>query len=462
MSLDSIVDYETETEKAHKSSLNSDETETLSESIEGSNLLGNLMGGSGVRSGFLSDIYNEELKTPHQEMRRIREMIMTNAFVQTALGTVADLLLGKYQKPVSEDEATQEYFQEKFVPNTNIKRTMKVTAEDFIGYGNYYFEKRRGKKTGIPKKFSAIAHPERMWRDIQSGNTQRYILEIPSQLANKDDLKKYQVGYGRYKRRGIYGIEYDKDKIGDGRMGQGDYKHYGRSPLASALSDHKILKEIERSMAVFSRFKSVPKKIMSLKGNDGQPLSSAEFNQTLQDWNQLSDFDNFVTNGKQFDIEDMDYAGNQVNFENMINYLKRKITSVLGPEFYFHGENTTHAVSNSQQTTFYLRIQSWRDQYLEAWDECLKEVARKEGLSDDIHWELGPFDFETDKEKREKAIKAWEAGAITNNEARELLGLDPAEDEEVGRAYKWDVQDQQPMQPVQQKLEDLLEEQEEG
>lgn len=428
-----------------------------SKSEDFSGLLQQLTGGKGVRSGFLSDIYNEERLTPHQEMERIREMLMMNAFAENAVNTTADLMLGKYQKVVSEDEATQEYFNEEYIPNTNILETMRITAKDFLGYGNYYFEKLRGKTTGIPKKFKAIAHPERMWRVIDDNKTQHYILEVPVNLADKNELNQYTVGYGKYDRRTVYGVKYKKNKIGDGRLGQGDYQHYGRSPLASVVSDHKILKEIERSMAVFARYKSVAKKLISLRGNDGQPLSTQEYDNIIQDWKQLSDYENFTVNGKDFDVTDLDYAGNQVNFKDMTDYLKRKITSVLGPEFYFHGENTTHAVSNSQQTTFYLRVQSWRDQFLDAWNECLKQVALKQGLSKDVHWELGPFDFETDKEKREKAIKAFNSGLITINKALELMGLDEADDEEVGRAYKWDVQDQQPMQPLQQKLEDLLE-----
>lgn len=439
----------------------SETEDTSKESLTSADFLQSLMGGKGVRNGFISDIYNEEIKTPHQEMQAIREMILMNAFVESAVDTVADLLLGKYQKVVSEDEETQKFFNDVFIPNSNLRRSMEITAKDFIGFGNYYFEKLRGRSSGSYRSFEPIAHPERMWR-IEDDRPYSYVLEVPRQIADKDtDLKQFTVGYGRHDRHTVHGVSFGEDEIEDGGMGQGDYRYYGRSPLASTLSDHKILKEIERSMAIFARYKSVAKKLISVKGPDGEPLSPSEFDDTIRDWNQLNDFENFTVNGKEFDISDMDYAGNQVNFKPMTDYLKRKITSVLGPEFYFHGENTTHAVSNSQQTTFYLRIQSWRQQFIEPWNECLKEVARQNGFSDDVHWELGPFDFETDAEKREKAIKAFNAGAITINEAREMMGIDEAEDEEVGRAYKWDVQDQQPMQPLQQKLEDLIEENEE-
>ncbi len=357
---------------------------TKTETLTAGQFLQNLIGGKGIHDAFINDIYNEEQQTPHQEMQRIRKMRLRNAFVESAVDTVADLLLGKEQYIKSEDETTQKYFNEKYIQNSNILETMRNTAQDFIAYGNYYFQKQRGVNTGTPLKYHCIAHPERMWRKIENEETQSYIYEIPTQIAQKHSLNQYTVGYGDYNKKTVYGVKYETNEISSGRMGQGDYKYYGRSPLASTINDHKILKEIERSMAIFSRYKSVPKKLISMKGSDDQPLSTKEFDETINDWRQLNDFQNFVTNGKNFDVEDMDYAGSQVNFQPMIDYLKRKITSVLGPEFYFHGENTTHAVSNAQKTTFYLRIQSWRDQFLDAWNEVIKEVAEKKGLSTDV------------------------------------------------------------------------------
>lgn len=431
-----------------------EETNISKESLQ--DLFNNTSGGVG--SGFISDIYNEELQTPHNEMEAIREMQMMNAFVENAVSTIAELMLGKYQRIDCENEEQKKLLQ-KVVEKMNLLETMRINAKDFIAFGNFYAEKLKGKTTGKTRKFQAIAHPERMWRNIQDNKLQSYILQIPrSQYSGDEDLNYYSVGYGDYNKQSVAGVRYNKDEIIDGRMGQGDYKWYGRSPLASAISDHKILKEIERSMAIFSRFKSVPKKLISARGSDGEPLPTTTYQNLIRDWQQISDFENFVTNGKQFEVQDLDYSGNQVSFQEMLDYLKRKITSVLGPEFYFHGENTNYAVSNSQKTTFFLKIQSWREQFLEPFNEVLKEISLEHNYGGNPTFELGPFDFETDEEKKKKALDSFQAGLITIDEARRMMGIEEAEDPEVGRAYKWDVQDQQPMQPLQQKLEDMLEE----
>lgn len=428
---------------------------TVSEDIDVSHLLAGNAHGGGVNTGFISDIYQEERQTPHNEMKTIRDMILRNAFANTAVDTVADLLLGKYQRIVSPDEETQEWFTGKWLPQTNVLDAMSITAHDFIGFGNFYIEKRNG-PGGYPKMFDAIAHPERVWKQITNNTVTGYVLEIPrQQVTDEDGFKRFKVGYGQFHRQSVYGVQFDPDELEAGRLGQGDFRFYGRSPLASTISDHKILKEIERSMAVFSRYKSVPKKLISTKNAEEQPLSSSSFNEFLDDWRQLSDMENMVANGKNFDVHDLDYSGNQVDFQQMIDYFKRKITSTLIPEFYLHGENTTHAVSNSQESTFMLRMESWRQQFLKPWNQILKQVAREKGLSEDVEFELGPFNVETDQQKREKALKAYQAGTITVDEMRDMIGLEPAEDENVGRSYNWELQEQPSMQPLQQKLDKI-------
>ena len=419
----------------------------LQQLLSGSNV-------KGVNNGFIQDIYTEEEQTPHNEMQQTRQMMLQNAYMNTAVDTVSDLMLGKYQKVVSSDEATEEFFNERFLDRANVREALAESAADFIAYGNFYVERLRNRFNNKTKRYETVAHPERMWKVIDDDKVDSFILEVPRQKATKD-LDRYTVSYGRYKQRSVYGVKFDTSEIFSGRMGQGDFRFYGRSPLASAMSDAKILREVERSMAVFSRFKSVPKKLVSVMDNQETPLTPKGFDSFVRDWNSLGDMENMIVNGRKFDVEDMDYAGNQVDFSHMTDYFKRKITSTLIPEYYLHGENTTHAVSNSQESTFMLRMKSWRNQFLDAWNQELKRVAKNNGLSTDVELELGPFNVETDQEKREKALKSYNAGMITVNEARKLMGLDPAEDEMIGQSYKWELQEQPAVGPLAQKLEDL-------
>lgn len=433
--------------------------DVMAERVEGQ-LPDFFMQSSQVGNTFLRDIFQEEKLTPHKEFERVREMRQQNAFVETAVATVRDLIMGKHQRVVSEDEDTQEFFNEQWDARQSMIEAMRNSIDDFVAYFNGYAE-IIGPRTD-PDGFKAFTRPERMWIvNDDDGRTRGYVQEVPKRfIGANSDLDWIKVGYGRSNKlnqQSIRGVMFEEDEVIHMKGSPGPIEDYGRSRLASAISDHKILKEIERSMAIFARFKSVPKKAIGITDSDGQPLSQKEFDKLVRDWNRTGDFENFLTNGRQFDINDMDYADAQARFEPMVNYLKRKITSVLGPEFYFHGETTTHAVSHSQQATFFLQVQGWRDQILKPWNRVLQEVAEARGLASDVHWEFGPFDFETDSMKREKALKAWNGGLITNNEARQLAGLDPAADENIGDAYKWEVDDRPatPLQQLQQHLDKI-------
>lgn len=417
-------------------------------------------GGDGMASAFIQDIYNEEHLTPHEKMRHIRHIRETNLFIEKGINDVANLLLGKDQKIVCDDEDIQRFYNEQFIEDSKLIDTMRICAMDFLSFGNYYFEKKRGIKTGKPRRVVNLAHPEWIWRQMKGDKIISYIQEMPEKLAKGEGLQRYRVGYGKYWKRDVYGVKYSTDRVYDGAMGQATVPFYGRSPLASAINDHKILKEIERNMAINSRYKSIPKKIISLYGPDGQPLSGKDYLKTLRDWQSLNDYQNFVTNGKEFTIEDLDYAGNTPNYENMIDYFKRKLTSSLAPEFYMHGETTRYSVSHDQKTTFYLCIESWRQQFIQPFNQFLEDHAKAWNLNVRPVIQLGAFDFETDDERKQKALESFNAGILTVDETREMLGLEAAEDQAVGQSYSWELKSQEPAAMLQQKLNDLAEEHE--
>lgn len=410
--------------------------------------------GAGYGGGFLSDIYLDRVLTPHEEMYECEKMYRENAFITSVVELLKDIIIGRELTVETEDDATREFY-EKWFRTSGYYRALGEAIENFIKCGNGYIQILRGLETGIPKKALAIPRVWNIWilkeKDENGNERLRYIEELP-RYSKGEGVKNFTVYYEKdstYKKR-IRGIEY-KNYIQHFKWGISHVSLYGRSPLASALSDGKILREIERAMAVIARYKAIPRKVINITNPDGTPVESTEINEIIEYWNSLSDLENPVIGGKKVELQDLSYSGRELNFQVMIDYLKRKITTAFAPDFYVHGDVTTYAVALEQKNLFYLRVMALRRMIEEQINELLEEIRIKNNslprskrghnwiLLHPAKVKFGEFDFETKEEERALALNLWNAGLITLNETRVMLGLDTIK-EDFGDAYKWELQ----------------------
>lgn len=423
-------------------------------------------GSNSILSDFFgTDVFNEEEMTPHNEMMRVREMIDNNAFIASGLSTYQSIFLGDEVNVESEDAETRQFFNDEWLPESNLVNAMANggVGEHFKGIGNAYYHVQRGEATGIPKKVELIAKPDNMWiRKNSDGSVKDYILEVPNEIRDHDNPEKnyetFTVSYGGTAKDTVIGIRYEPEEIIHVPQGMHQVPPYGRADLASASSDEKILREIERSYGVIARHKQVPKKIISLyKEMDGDqmPLSSEEYEEKLDHLNSLRDTDNPVWNNVKADIEDYSYGSENIKMQETIDYLKRKITSPVIPQFMIHGDMTTNAVSNDQLAVFFQEVRGDRHSHVQKFNELLQEVARRKGLSEDVTLSFGDLELDTEQSKKQRVVNRWQKGLITLNEARDMLGL-PEDEEFQEDPYKWEVSNQPSPAAVQQTLRDVV------
>lgn len=433
--------------------------------------------GSGVFDDFFGgDVFGEEEMNPHNEMFRVREMIDNNAFVASALSTYQSIFLGDELVIESSDDRTQEWFNEEWLPESGLIDAISNggAGEHYKGVGNAYYHIKRGESTGLPKEVELIAKPENMWiRKNDDGSVRDYILEVDrgeqGDEVNDLDVQSFVVGYGGYEKRSVRGVRYEKDEIVHVAQGRGQIPPYGRSDLASASSDEKILREIERSYGVLARHKQVPKKIISLyKEMDGDrmPLSSEEFDEKLNHLDSLRDTDNPVWNNVEADIKDYSYAGGEIKMQETIDYLKRKVTAPLGPQALIHGDMTTQAVSNDQLAVFFQEVRGDRHTHIQAFKPILREIVEVanqkmgKGFTEDVQLKFGDLELDTEQGKRKQALDMWNKGVLTLNEVRDELDL-PESDAFEEDPFKWEVQSQPAPDAVQQSLRQAIEGEEE-
>lgn len=421
---------------------------------------------SGSRSSpfsqfFGSDVFNEERMTPHNEMLRVREMIDNNAFIASGLSTYQSIFLGENVTVESDDPATEEFFNEEWLPQSGLLDAIGDggAGEHFKGIGNAYYHVRRGQATGIPKKVELVSKPENMWiRKDDQGNVKDYVLEIPREIRDSDgddaaggfqdkQVSTFQVSYGGTTRRSVTGVRFDRDEIIHVPQGRGQVPPYGRSDLASASSDEKILREIERSYGVMARHKQVPKQVFMFYQETGDgsrvPLDSETWEKdVLPQMNNLADDENPMFNANfNVDVEDYSYGGAEIKMQETIDYLKRKITSPVLPQFMMHGDMTTNAVSNDQLAVFFQEVRGDRHTHVEVFKPLLEEVAEKKGLNGNVTLSFGDLSLTTEQSRKERIVSMWNDGLLTLNEARERLGL-PESDAFGEDPFKFEVQSQ--------------------
>ncbi len=398
-------------------------------------------GGTGTNlrtSEFLSDLYNEELLTPHAEMREAERMYRSHTYVAAGVNLMTNAILGSDVSVEAEDDRSAQIGSRFIEDNLG---SIREAVENMVKTGNGYCEIARA--SGEPVKLIPMPRPEAMYIVWGEGfKPLYYVYELGYEAAkHHPDASEHTVYSGMGRSKKVKGIRYEPTEILHLKIGVSHVPVYGRSGLCSAVNDSKVLRELERDIAAIARYKVIAKKILNVKDPDGLPVSSEERNAFESYLKSIGDDENIITGGKEIEVQDLSYSGQHYNPIEFIEYIKRKLTATLGPSFYLHGDETTYAVAEAQKQSYYLEIGAIRNQIRQPLNKLLSEKLTVMGFSDDkVDIVFGEFDFPTRKERLQETQKLFQTGLITLNEAREYLELEPVET--IGDAFSFELQGQ--------------------
>lgn len=410
--------------------------------------LQSLMGGGGMTaSPFIRDIYHDTVLTPHHEMRLCQMAYYFNSYITSSVELMRDVTMGRDFRIDSEDSYTRNFLQT-WADRAHFIQAAREALEGYYITGNGYIEPLMGVTTGAPVRIEPVAHPENIWI-IPQGESCQYLEQVPWSYQGSN-ASAVTVGYGRTAptwRQRIRAINYGLDGLYHFKHGIGPVPMYGRSSIASSISDHKVLRELERAIAVIARYKAIPKKGINLYDVNGRPMTGSR-EHIIDYLNNLSDLDNPVFTGVKLDVKDLSYTGDVAHFDTLIDYLKKKVTAAFVPSFYLHGDVTNYAVAQDQKNVWYLKIEAHRDQVGTTFNQLIEDVRlayNSAGFDLQPAWiEFGEFDYPTKEEERVLALQQWEKGAITLNEVRARLGLPELDDDVIGNAFYWELRQQAP------------------
>ena len=408
-----------------------------------------IQGNSGTLSdqlrnnGFLFDIYNEKELTPHEEMRMCEVAYRKNSYVVAGVELFAQVIMGKdLRVETVETEADQEtkkkkeYVNQKIIPK--LKNPFKIALEEMIKTGNGYLYITKKNQKGTPTEFTALSRSHHVYIDFdKTGKPTRYIYKMPEQ--GKYNYKTHTVPTYNGPAQ-ITGVSLEPENIIHLKYGKSHSPVYGRSNLASSVDDINIAYNLEKNLSIIARNKGINRKIISINDSEGDYIPEEEMSTIQREYNRLDESQNFLLSNYEVDVKDLNYAGTHYNPDEDLKRLMKKITMMLGPSFYFHGDSTVHSVTEGQKDIYKLTIENFRDTIKPVVNELIDKILTQQFGSTAPHGvslTFGEYTFTSEKEKSESVIKKFQAGVITLNEAREELGL--SLDEEVGEFYRFDL-----------------------
>lgn len=385
------------------------------------------------------DIFGERLKTPHGEMEASKTIYRNLVQINASIELFTDMIMGRELTIETEDSQGEHYFKNYVLPK--LKPALREAVENYCITGNGYIEILRNPATGKPVNFIPIPESEKVYIDYDNNfQPTKYILKNKLNNTKTHTIRYFQ---DRNSKKRIRGDAFNPEDIIHLKNGISRIPVYGRSDIASAYDDYQIYDELQRDLAVISRWKSIAKHILTVKNINGEPLSKDQKEAFEEAISNSDDNENIITN-KAIEKTELGYQGRHENIQDHIKQINKRITSSIIPSFYLHGDVTNYAVAEDQKSALYLRVQSKRDSFKHQIDKVLREIAEKEGYQKDVTLKFGEFDFPTKKEKIENRIKGFQVGGVKLNELRDILNLEP--DEELGDAYKPELTPQEQQQ----------------
>ena len=380
-------------------------------------------------SKFARDIFTRKRRTIHEEMELCKEAYRENSLVHTSVETMTDLIKGDGFFIDTKNELLKRQLENKGFLQSGYSEAADVAVREAVITGNGYIEAIRDEKGNI-RKFLPFVNSEDIFIDYnyESGKITRYVQRTYLQPTQ---AKKKPVSI-----RTPYGIEtvigniISPENIIHIKLGNAAWGVYGRSDIVSILDDLRILETIERSIAVIAKYKAIPKKALMIEKREGEtPLNEKELIMLAEFLRNQSDYENPILNRK-LEALDLSSGGSEIRMEGYIDYLKRKITISMAPEFLIHGQEVNRATSREQKQTYFLRIASKRAMIEPTLTKAL--ISYVMGLNNklligEFKFKFGEFDVILPEEKEQRVQERWQKGLITLKEARQLLGLEELE-----------------------------------
>lgn len=395
-----------------------------------------------MASKFVKDIMTNRIRKTHDEKKECKDAYRSNSLVYSSIRTFKDLIKGDGSYIDSRNESLKKYVEEKFINDSGFLDAEDVAIEEALVTGDGYIEEIKGETTIA---YKPIYNSEDIYidYDYENDEVKSYIMRVYGQDRSKEGVNQYTI-ITPYGRETIIGYKLPTESIIHYKFGNDVWGVYGRSAIAPTLNDIELLNKIERAVGVIAMYKAIPKKLIMPDSTDEEDrLSGPEIKQIEDLMKNSTDFESPILDRRLATL-DLSDGGKDIRLGEYINYLKRKVTVAMAPEFLIHGEEVNRATSREQKQTYYLRVATVRHPFEQMSTKTIREGVNhvlansksKQELIGTFSYKYGEFDIELPQERHVRLMSEWNDGAITLKELRAELDLPEIEGADV---FKWEV-----------------------
>lgn len=388
------------------------------------------MAGFNDTNPFLLDVFGEEFLDVHTEMAYSKRAYYYNSLVSSSVDLLVRKLGGHEAKIglTKGSEARSKRYDDLF-SSSLLKKNRNKIFEDLIVSGNCYLQKIKVKgKT----RFINIDRPERVYLDVdKDGFVKRYVYKTDNLY---DAQHEVSISPGRVKA--VRGVVLDKKDVVHLKIGSNTLPVYGRSLLASAVNDVKMLFEVEKSMAVNVKYKSYQRYLF----NFGTANTRSKMEKIKALFRNVIGKQNILMNESEMPgVKELGFNQRDPSWEVIVKHFTRKIVAGINTGYNAEGDTARYSVADDQQEDMILFVLNMREVFTEFVKGFLYSELGRPSLGECVVT-LGDLGLKDLKANREFAERAWNSNGVSLDEYRRLSGLEP-EGGELGRLRRVELED---------------------
>jgi len=359
----------------------------------------------------------------------------TDSYIRKSVDKYASLMFKNGWELQSKNPKASEYVWTRLklmaeATQTSVDEMLTSLANDYVLYGNAYLVKARQKGSTAVPGINAIGYTGK--QPIAG-----YFVLPPTQIqVGRDDqgkLLKYQQTSG-----GGQGIEFKPEDIVHFTYRRPTGRAYGVPFIFNAMDDVKILRQIEENVARLIHRNLFPLYTYQV----GLPqLGMEATDEEIEDIReQIRDMpmDGGIVVPERHNIKVVGAEGNAIDANGYLKYFRQRVFTGLGvsDSVMGVGDTANKSTSDNQSADLNDGVKDFQRGYSQIMtNQVINELLFEGGFDpvlkpeDEVIFMFAEIELDAKIKKENHVIQMFTQNAITHEEMRLLMGLDPVADE---------------------------------
>ena len=373
------------------------------------------------------------------DLAEVGRAYYTDSYIRKAVDKYASLMFKNGWELQGKNTNATEYVWTRLklmaeATGTSIDEMLTQVANDYVLYGNAYLVKARQKTSAGVSGVNAIGYTGK--QPIAG----YFVLPPTMMQVNRDDTGKL-VQYQQTSSSGS-GVTFKPEDVVHFYYRKPTGRAYGVPFLFNALDDVKILRQIEENVARLIYRNLFPLYMYQVGlPNPGFEASDDEIDEIREQIREMP-MDGGIVVPERHNIKVVGAEGNAIDANGYLQYFRQRVFTGLGVSETTMGIGGTanKSTSDNQSSDLNDGVKDFQRGFADTMTQAvINEILFEGGFDpvlnpdDEVTFMFAEIELDAKIKKENHVIQMFTQNAITHEEMRLLMGLDPVSDE--GRLY---------------------------